>query len=119
MTPNAIHGALALGPYFALLLVGFLPNEVWRMLGILVARGLDEDSELLVWVRGVATAVLAGVISQLVLTPPGPLATLPVTARVGAAVVGFLAFLIVRRSIFVGVLAGEIALVVGALALGH
>ena len=59
-----------LWPYVVLILVGFLPNEVWRMLGILVARGLDEDSELLVWVRAVATAVLAGVISQLVLTPP-------------------------------------------------
>jgi hypothetical protein len=109
------HGVMALGPYFALLLVGFLPNEVWRMLGILVARGLDEDSELLVWVRAVATAVLAGVIAQLVLTPPGPLAAIPVAARLGAVTVGFLAFLLVRRSIFAGVLAGEVALVIGAL----
>ena len=112
------HGVMALGPYLALLLVGFLPNEVWRMLGILVARGLDEDSELLVWVRAVATAVLAGVIAQLVLTPPGPLATIPVAARLGAVTIGFIAFLIARRSIFIGVLAGEIALVVGALVLG-
>jgi hypothetical protein len=113
------HGVMALGPYLALLLVGFLPNEVWRMLGILVARGLDEDSELLVWVRAVATAVLAGVIAQLVLTPPGPLATIPLAARLGAVTIGFIAFLIARRSIFIGVLAGEIALVIGALALGH
>lgn len=111
------YGVLALGPYVALLLVGFLPNEVWRMLGILVARGLDEDSELLVWVRAVATAVLAGVIAQLVLTPPGPLAALPLVARLGAVTAGFLAFLLVRRSIFVGVLVGEITLVVVSLLL--
>ena len=112
------YGVLALGPYLALLLVGFLPNEIWRMLGIVVARGLDEDSELLVWVRAVATAVLAGVISQLVLTPPGPLANVPLAARLGAVTLGFIAFLIARRSIFIGVLTGEIALVAGALLLG-
>jgi hypothetical protein len=105
-----------LGPYLALLLVGFLPNEIWRMLGIVVARRLDEESELLVWVRAVATAVLAGVISQLVWTPPGPLAAIPVEARLGAIAVGVLAFFVVRRSIFAGVLAGEIALVIGAMA---
>ncbi len=113
------YGVLALGPYLALILVGFLPNEIWRMLGIVVARGLDEDSELLVWVRAVATAVLAGVISQLVLTPPGPLANIPLAARLGAVTLGFIAFLIARRSIFIGVLTGELALVAGALLLGH
>ena len=29
----------ALSPYLALILVGFLPNEIWRLLGIVVARG--------------------------------------------------------------------------------
>jgi hypothetical protein len=108
--------ALDLGPYVALVLVGFLPNEIWRLLGIVVARQLDEGSELLVWVRAVATAVLAGVISQLVLLPPGALAQVPLPARLTAAAIGFLTFLIVGRSIFAGVLAGEIALVAGALA---
>jgi hypothetical protein len=105
----------ALGPYMALLLVGFLPNEIWRLLGIAAARQLDEDSELLVWVRAVATAVLAGVISQLILTPPAPLAGLPLAARLGAVAIGFTAFLTIRRSIFAGVLAGELALIAGAM----
>jgi hypothetical protein len=104
-----------LGPYLALVLVGFLPNEVWRLLGMIVARGIDEDSELLVWVRAVATAVLAGVISQLVLTPPGPLATLPLAVRLIAVTSGFLAFLLIRRSVFAGVAVGEATLVIGAL----
>ena len=68
-----------LGPYLALVLVGFLPNEIWRVLGIVIARGLDESSELLVWVRAVATAVLAGIIAQLILTPPGALATVSIS----------------------------------------
>jgi hypothetical protein len=100
-----------LGPYLALILVGFLPNEIWRWLGIVLARGIDEGSEVLVWVRAVATAVLAGVIAQLVLSPPGALATVPLSVRVIAVAVGFVAFLLARRSVFVGVLSGEIALV--------
>jgi len=34
---------------------------------------------------------------------------------VGAVVLGFVAFLLLRRSVFVGVLTGELALVAGAL----
>jgi hypothetical protein len=104
-----------LGPYLALVLAGFLPNEIWRWLGIALARGIDEGSEVLVWVRAVATAVLAGVIAQLILNPPGALATIPLIVRVTAVALGFSAFLIARRSVFVGVLGGEIALVVGDL----
>ena len=60
-----------LWPYVAMVLVGFLPNEVWRWLGIVMARGLDERSEIVVWVRAVATAILAAVIAKLTLLPPG------------------------------------------------
>ena len=66
-----------LWPYLVLVLVGFLPTEVWRMLGLVAARGIDEESELLIWVRAVAVAVLAGVIAKLVVLPPGALATVP------------------------------------------
>lgn len=110
----AVHG---LGPYLVLVLVGFLPNEVWRMLAVLLSRSLDESSEWLVWVRAVATAVLAGVVVQLTLSPPATLAAVPVAVRVGAVVVGFVVFLSLRRSVFAGVVAGEAALIAGALLL--
>ena len=60
-----------------LVIAGFLPNEVWRMLGLWLGGGVDEDSELLVWVRAVATAILAGVIAQIPVAPPGALASVP------------------------------------------
>lgn len=104
-----------LGLFLVLLLVGFLPNEVWRMLAIVISRNLDEGSEWLVWVRAVATAVLAGVVAQLTFAPPANLAAVPLAVRIGAALFGFLVFLAVRRSVFAGVLAGEAALVAGAL----
>lgn len=105
--------AAELWPYLVLILVGFLPNEIWRALGLVLARGLNEDSELAVWSRAVATAILAGVLAKLILFSSGALAGLPAAVRIGAAVCGFLAFLAVKRSVFVGVAVGEAALLIG------
>ena len=104
--------------YLLLVLVGFLPNEIWRVLGLVFAHGIDEESELFVWARAVATAVLAGVIAKILLFPPGALASVPLIVRLGAIACGLLAFLLVRRSVFAGVAAGEVALILGALAYG-
>ncbi|MBV8837715.1 MAG: AzlD domain-containing protein [Alphaproteobacteria bacterium] len=103
------------GAWLALILAGFLPNEVWRWLGVVFSRGLNEDSEIVVWVRAVATAILGGVIAKLTIFAPGVLALTPMSVRVAALVIGFAAFVIVRRSVFAGVAAGELALVGGTL----
>lgn len=108
-----------LAPYLVLVLVGFLPTEIWRMLGVLVARGVDEASELLIWVRSVAVAVLAGVIGKLIMWPPGALADVPLAVRLAAIAAGFLAFLLVRRSVFAGVAVGEAVLILGASLIGR
>src|SRR5207244_1615734 len=42
---------IELSPYLVLLLVGFLPNEIWRVLGVWIGRELPENSEFVVWVR--------------------------------------------------------------------
>lgn len=102
-----------LWPYMLLILVGFLPNEIWRAFGLVLARGLDEDSEIVVWSRAVATATLAGVIAKLILFSNGALANIPLEVRVSAAVIGFFVYLVVRRSVFAGVAAGEAALLLG------
>ena len=104
--------------YVLLVLVGFLPNEIWRMLGLVLGRGIDEESELFTWARAVATAVLAGVIAKIVIFAPGALAGVPLIVRLGAIACGFVAFLLVRRSIFAGVAAGEAALMLGVLVYG-
>jgi len=105
-----------IGPVLALILVGFLPNEVWRLLGLVLVRGLDEKSQAIIWVRAVATAMLAGVLAQLVLASSGALATIPLGVRIAAASLGFVAFLIARRSVFVGVVTGEAAVMIGTYA---
>lgn len=98
-----------------LLLAGFLPNEIWRMLGLWLGRGIDESSELLVWVRAVATAILAGVIAQILVQPPGALAGVPSLLRYGSVAVGLIVYIVMRRSIFAGVVSGELTLIFGQL----
>jgi hypothetical protein len=106
-------------PYLVLIFVGFLPNEIWRMLGLVLARRLNEGTEILVWVRAIATAILAGVIGKLIFFPAGALTSVPLSVRIGAIVVGFLGYVLIRRSVFAGVLAGEAALIAGAMLLSR
>ena len=102
-------------PYLALLLLGFLPSEVCRWLGLILGGGLDEESEIILWVRAVATALVAAVVAKIVFMPPGALAAVPLSVRLIALGCGFLGFLLIRRSAFAGVLVGEVVLVAGAL----
>src|SRR5258705_5885977 len=83
-----------------LVIAGFLPNEVWRMLGLWLGGGVDEGSELLGWVRAVATAILAGVIAQILVQPPGALASVPGLRRYGAAAAGVAAVFVTRQASF-------------------
>ncbi|HKY86819.1 MAG TPA: AzlD domain-containing protein [Pseudorhodoplanes sp.] len=108
-----------LWPYLLLVLVGFLPNEIWRVLGLVAARGLDEDSEVIVWVRAVATAVLAAVIAKLTIFSPGVLASVPLAIRLAAVASGLAGYFLIRRSVFAGVIVGEIVLIAGALWFGR
>lgn len=101
-----------------LVVAGFLPNEVWRMVGLWFGGGVDEGSEVLVWVRAVATAILAGVIAQIMVQPPGALAGIPDALRYGAVVAGFVVFVVARRSILAGVVCGEITMMAGKWWLG-
>ena len=101
-----------------LLLAGFLPNEIWRFIGFVVGGRVREDSEILVWVRAVSAAILAGVIAQILIAPPGALATVHPAIRFGSAVVGFVVYLAARKSVFAGVVAGEIVVLAGKWWLG-
>jgi hypothetical protein len=100
-------------PYVFILLAGWVATDTWRWLGVLVGDRLRQDSESLTWVRAVATALVAGVIGSLILFPTGALAAAPVALRVGAAGVGFAAFLAARQNVFVGVATAEMVLVGG------
>ena len=101
-----------------LVLAGFLPNEVWRMAGLWFGAGVDEGSEILVWVRAVATAILAGVIAQILVFPPGALASVPGPLRYAAVAAGLAIFVATRRSTLAGVVGGELVMIAGKWWLG-
>jgi branched-subunit amino acid transport protein len=101
-----------------LVVAGFLPNEVWRMVGLWLGSGVDEGSEVLIWVRAVATAILAGVIAQILVQPPGALAGVPDWLRYAAVAAGFFAFIVTRRSTLAGVVFGEMVMLAGKWWLG-
>jgi branched-subunit amino acid transport protein len=101
-----------------LLIAGVFPNQIWRMLGLWFGSGIDEGSELLIWVRAVATAILAGVIAQILVQPPGALASVPDWLRYAAVAGGCIVFVLTRRSIFAGVASGELLMLAGKWWLG-
>jgi hypothetical protein len=96
-----------------LLLAGFLSNEIWRVVGLWIGGGIKEDSEILIWVRAVAAAILAGVIAQILIAPPGALASVAPVVRFGAIAFGFVVYLAFRKSVFAGVVAGEAMVLAG------
>jgi hypothetical protein len=100
-------------PWILLILVGVLPNEMWRMLGVVAARGIDEKSELIIWVRAVATATLTGVVSKIVVFAPGALATVPLAVRLAAVAAGLAAFFLMRQSVLAALVTGVAAILAG------
>jgi len=118
-TTTIVFDTAGAWPYVLLLLVGFLPNEIWRALGLVLAHGLDEDSELVVLSRAVATAIIAGVVAKLIVFSSGSLDSVPLWVRVAAATIGFTSYALVRRSVFVGVAVGEAVLLLGGFLFGR
>jgi hypothetical protein len=103
-------------PFLFLLVAGWLATDVWRFLGVFVGDRIRDDSDLLVLVRAIATALVAAVIANLVVFPAGTLAEAPAFVRIGALAVGFGAYLAAGNRVIVGVVAGEAVLIAGMFA---
>ena len=105
-------------PYLFILIAGWLATDVWRWIGVVAGNRLRDDSEALIWVKAVATALVAGVIGKLILFPDGSLAEAPVLLRVAAASTGWVAFFLAKQRVYVGVLTAEAVLIGGWLITG-
>jgi hypothetical protein len=100
-----------LSPFLALILFGFLPSEIWRVLGVAISHGINEDSELFRFVRSVAAVLLVGVVVKIVVLPSRELAGAPLWTRGAAFAVAAAAFFAFRRSVFAAVAAGVATIV--------
>ncbi len=97
-------------PYLFILVAGWFATDIWRVLGVYLGGRIDEQSDLLVLVRCIATALVAAVISNLVLFPVGALATVALPVRIGAVAAGFAAYRLIGKNTLVGIVAAEIVL---------
>ncbi|MBL8582715.1 MAG: AzlD domain-containing protein [Rhizobiaceae bacterium] len=100
-------------PYLFILIAGWLATDMWRFLGVYFGGRISERSEALVAVRAVATALVAAVIGNLIVFPTGALADTPLALRLGAAGLGFAAFLLARRKMLLGIAVAEVVLALG------
>lgn len=101
-------------PYVFIALAGIAANEVWRVLGVVLSGRLSETSEAFVIVKAIASALVAGVISEVVMFPSGALAGVPIVVRLGSVALGLGVFLVTRRNLGAGILTGEAAFLAGA-----
>lgn len=104
-------------PYIVIMIGGWLATDLWRYLGVIAGNRLDEESEALRWVRAVATALVMAVTAKLIVFPSGMLESSPLWLRLGAAALGFLAFLAAGQRVAVGVVVSMALLIAGLLAL--
>ncbi|WP_421851192.1 AzlD domain-containing protein [Oricola sp.] len=102
-------------PYLFILIAGWLATDIWRFAGVLLGRRLDETSQAFIFVRAVATSLVAAVIAKLVLFPTGALAESTMGLRAASAALGFLAFLAAGQRVAVGVGVSLSLLVAGML----
>jgi len=95
-----------------LVILCWAATYIWRGLGVALARRLDTRGEAFRWASCVAFAMIAGLITQILLLPSGALSGASLTERLGASAVALGAyFLLTRRNLFVGVVAGSLAIV--------
>ena len=106
-------------PFAFILVAGWLATDAWRFLGVFLGGRVREDAEALVLVRALATALVAAVIGNLIVFPSGALAATPLALRLLAASGGFVAYLLVRRNVLVGLVAAEAILLAGILIFGY
>jgi len=89
----------ALGVYGAILVAGFAVTYVWRFLAVLAIGKLDAESDLLLWVRSVATALVAALVMRLVTAPAGLLAVASLPGMLVALAVGVVTLLYAGRRV--------------------
>jgi branched-subunit amino acid transport protein len=85
---------------------------LWRALGVSIAGRLDPNGEVLTWMACVALAMVAGLVSRMLIEPVGVLATTSLIERLAATACGLVVYYgLTRRNLLAGVVAGCVAIV--------
>jgi branched-subunit amino acid transport protein len=105
---DALTGS-ALWPLIVVL-VGAAATYVWRALGVALSGRIRADGPMMEFIGCVAYALLAGLITRMILLPIGPLQATGLAARLIAVAAGIAAFYLLRRNLLAGVIAGAATL---------
>ncbi len=97
-------------PILLILIGGGLTTYVWRFMGVWMSERVDPEGELLMWVRCVATAIVAALVAGIVLSPNAILASTGLEMRVAAIAAGVLAFYATGKNTGLGVAASVVVL---------
>ncbi len=89
-----------------LVIAAILATYLWRFLGTLFARRIDPQGTAFRWVTCVSYAMLAGLISRMVIMPAGDLVDVPLWIRLSGIAVGVLVFYLCGRAGILAVGAG-------------
>ena len=95
--------------WLTLAVAGTAANEIWRLCGVWVSRGVDPGGPMMIWVRDISTALVAALIARLLLQPVGSLASIAGGVRFIAFATGVAAYFLSRRSLPIGLAFGEAA----------
>ncbi|MEL6289914.1 MAG: AzlD domain-containing protein [Pseudomonadota bacterium] len=98
------------GGLLLIIVAGAMMTEPWRWAGVRLSRDIDIDSALFQWVRAVSTALVAGLVTRLLIFPTGQLASVDIAFRLIAFAGGLTAFFLLGRRLSVGVLSASTVL---------
>lgn len=87
----------ALATLGLMLAAGFAVTYVWRFLGVLAVKRIEPEGDLLLWVRAVATALVAALVMRISFSPAGVLAETATPSRAAALAAALVAYYLVRR----------------------
>jgi len=97
---------------FVLVLACAAGTYLWRALGVALAGRLDPEGELFSWMGCVALAMIAGLVSRMLIDPVGVMATTSLPERLGATACALVTyFVLTRRNLLAGVVGGCVAMV--------
>ncbi len=94
-------------PFLLVIIAGVIPTEIWRLAAVFLSSGFDENDEIIIWVRHVATALLMAVVAKLVISPTGVLETVSGLTRGISFAAGTIGFFLFGRTVLIAILCGE------------
>ena len=95
------------GLWLTLAIAGTAANDIWRMAGAWLSRGADPQSQVMLWVKDVSAALVAGLIARMLIAPAGELAAIGSAVRFLAFGAGVAAYFLSRKNLAVALICAE------------